>query len=110
VRARLLVGVSTHTLEQVEKSRALPVDYLGFGPIFATRSKQAEYTARGTGMLRAAVRSARQRVVAIGGIDAKTIAEVSAAGAAAAAVISALADAEDPRAAGAALASAFATR
>jgi thiamine-phosphate pyrophosphorylase len=110
VRARLLVGLSTHTLDQVEKTRTRPVDYLGFGPIFATTSKPAEYTPRGTGMLREAVRIAARPVVAIGGIDAKTIAEVGATGAAGAAVISALADAHDPRAAAAALASAFASR
>jgi len=110
MRARLLVGLSTHTLEQVERSRTRPVDYLGFGPIFATATKRAEYTPRGLGMLREAVRVARHRVVAIGGIDVKTIAEVGATGVAAAAVISALADAPDPRAAGAALAAAFAAR
>jgi thiamine-phosphate pyrophosphorylase len=108
VRTRLLVGLSTHTLEQVDASRTRPVDYLGFGPIFATATKQAEYTPRGIALLREAVGLAARRVVAIGGIDAKTIAEVGAAGAAAAAVISALGDAEDPRAAAWALGRAFA--
>jgi thiamine-phosphate pyrophosphorylase len=108
VRTRLLVGLSTHTLEQVEASRSRPVDYLGFGPIFATASKRAEYTARGIGLLRDAVRLAAQRVVAIWGIDLKTIAEVGAAGAAAAAVISALADAADPPSAARELGRAFA--
>ena len=108
LRARLLVGLSTHTLEQVEASRSRPVDYLGFGPIFPTASKRAEYTPRGVALLRDAVRLAAHRVVAIGGIDLETIAEVGAAGAAAAAVISALADAEDPRSAAWALGRAFA--
>lgn len=108
LRERLLVGLSTHTLEQVEASRTRPVDYLGFGPIFATATKRAEYTPRGIALLRDAVGLAAHRVVAIGGIDAKTIAEVGAAGAAAAAVISALGDAEEPTAAARDLARAFA--
>jgi thiamine-phosphate pyrophosphorylase len=108
VRARLLVGLSTHTLEQVDASRTRPVDYLGFGPIFATATKRAEYTPRGIALLRDALRLAAHPVVAIGGIDAKTIAEVGAAGAAAAAVISALGDAEQPAAAARELSRAFA--
>ena len=99
VREHLLVGFSTHTLEQVRESRGRPVDHIAFGPVFGTRSKQSEYAARGAAMLREAVALAGRPVVAIGGINAEQLADVSAAGAAAAAVISAVADAEDPAAA-----------
>jgi len=108
VRERLLIGLSTHTLEQVDASRKRPVDYLGFGPVFATSSKVSEHSPRGVELLGRAVRLAERPVVAIGGIDASCIAQVAAAGAAAAAVISAFADAEDPARAAVELRVAFA--
>ena len=95
-RARLLVGLSTHTLEQARASRARPIDYAAFGPVFATGSKPSEYEPRGCALLRQVVALAGRPVVAIGGIGAANLAEVRAAGAAAAAVISAVADAPDP--------------
>ncbi len=104
LRARLLVGLSTHTLDQVHQSLQRPIDYIGFGPVFGTASKQSEWKPRGPGMLAEAVKRAGRPVVAIGGIDAGNAAEVSRAGAAAAAVISAIADASDPIAAMRALA------
>ena len=99
VRARLLVGLSTHTLEQVRAARDRPVDYIGFGPVFGTRSKASEYSARGSQQLREAVGLVGLPVVAIGGIGSGRIAEVATAGARAAAVISAVANADDPAAA-----------
>ena len=98
-RARLWVGLSTHTPEQLLASRARPVDYVAFGPVFATASKTSEYAARGLGALADAARAAGRPLVAIGGISPENAASVRAAGAAAAAVISATADAPDPAAA-----------
>lgn len=95
VRERLLVGLSTHTLEQVEGSRGRPVDHIAFGPVFGTRSKVSEFDAREVGALREAVAKAEHPVVAIGGIDASNLDQVARAGACAAAVISAIADAPD---------------
>jgi thiamine-phosphate diphosphorylase len=99
-RRRLLLGRSTHTAEQVEAARSEPVDYVAFGPVFATSSKDAEHPPRGLARLAAAVAASGGRpVVAIGGIDAANATEVRAAGAVAVAVISAVADADDPVAA-----------
>ena len=95
-RARLIVGLSTHTLAQVRESHARPVDYVAFGPVFATASKTSSFEARGLALLREAVALAGRPVVAIGGISAANAPEVREAGAAAAAVISAVADAGDP--------------
>jgi thiamine-phosphate pyrophosphorylase len=95
-RARLLVGLSTHTLEQARASRARPIDYAAFGPVFATGSKTSAYEPRGVELLRQAVGLAGRPLVAIGGISAANLPEVRAAGAAAAAVISAVANAPDP--------------
>jgi len=99
VRARLLVGLSTHTLAQVEASRTRPIDYIAFGPVFGTGSKATPHAARGLDALRAAVAAARHPLVAIGGIHAANVAAVAAAGARAAAVISAVAGAADATAA-----------
>jgi thiamine-phosphate diphosphorylase len=96
-RARLLVGRSTHTLEQVRRARGESVDYLGFGPVFGTTSKESAYTARGAVLLARAVECAGELpVIAIGGIDAARAAEAAKAGATGVAVISAVANADDP--------------
>jgi thiamine-phosphate pyrophosphorylase len=99
VRARLAVALSTHTLEQARASRSRPVDAIAFGPLFGTRSKRSSYEARGLELLREVVRESSLPVIAIGGIGADNVAEIARAGARAAAVISAIADAEDPVAA-----------
>lgn len=108
LRERLLIGLSTHTLDQVRESQERPVDYIGFGPIFGTTSKESASQPRGTGMLARAVELAGRPVVAIGGIDLENVALVARTGAAAAAIISAIADAVDPAAATRALQEQFA--
>ena len=35
----MLVGLSTHNLDQVKASASQPVDYIGFGPLYTTNSK-----------------------------------------------------------------------
>jgi thiamine-phosphate pyrophosphorylase len=97
VRRRLLIGRSTHTLEQARAAREEPVDYVAFGPVFGTRSKPSPYAARGLSLLAEVVRAVAPRpVIAIGGIDADNAREVARSGAAGAAVISAVAAADDP--------------
>ncbi len=97
LRARLVIGRSSHTLEQAAAACAEPIDYLAFGPIFGTRSKDSPYPARGVELLARVVALAAPRpVVAIGGIDASNVLQLSAAGAAGVAVISAVGDAGDP--------------
>jgi thiamine-phosphate pyrophosphorylase len=96
LRRRLLVGLSTHTLEQVRESRDRPADYIAFGPVFGTTSKESEYSARGVDALAQAVRMAQRPLVAIGGITEANLSQVRAAGACAAAVISAITNAADP--------------
>jgi thiamine-phosphate pyrophosphorylase len=96
LRARLRIGLSTHTLEQLRASRTRPIDYVAFGPVFGTRSKDSAFAPRGVEMLALAVAEAAHPLVAIGGIGAAEVASVARAGAAAAAVISAIAAAPDP--------------
>ena len=99
-RARLAIGRSTHTPEQVARACAEPVDYVAFGPVFDTHSKNQEWSARGLAALADAVKCAAPRpVVAIGGIDASRVAQVRSAGAAGFAVIAAVAAAASPESA-----------
>ena len=108
LRRRLLVGRSTHTLEQVRRAVAEPIDYVAFGPVFGTTSKDPPGCARGVAALAEAVRlAAPLPLVAIGGIDAPRAAQLRATGCAGIAVISAVAAAEDPIAATRALVAAF---
>jgi thiamine-phosphate pyrophosphorylase len=104
-RSRLLIGRSTHSLEQARQAREDEVDYIAFGPIFATGSKDSPGDPRGVEQLAEVVRAVRPKpVIAIGGIDLGNLARVIEAGAAGIAVISAIAEAVDPCSAARALA------
>jgi thiamine-phosphate pyrophosphorylase len=107
-RDALLIGRSTHDAEQARHACREPIDYLAFGPVFGTTSKRSEYGARGLAALgEIAALAGPLPLVAIGGIDLGRVAEVIGAGADAAAVISAVAKAEDPVAATRALVTAI---
>jgi thiamine-phosphate diphosphorylase len=98
--AKLGIGRSTHDDAELERALGEPADYVAFGPVFGTRSKETGFSARGLERLAAAAaRVAPRPLVAIGGIDAANIGQVLAAGARGAAVLSAVAGAADPAAA-----------
>jgi thiamine-phosphate diphosphorylase len=103
----MIVGVSTNNAAEARAAEAGGADYVAVGAIFATSSKG---TTRPADLER--VREVKSAVtvpvVAIGGINASNIADIVEAGADAAAVISAVCGAPDPRAAASVLAAAFA--
>ncbi len=82
-----LLGRSTHDLAQLA-AVADEADYVGFGPVFGTATKDTGYGARGLALLAAACAAAPVPVVAIGGIDAARLPALRAAGARHWAVIS----------------------
>jgi thiamine-phosphate pyrophosphorylase len=84
------IGLSTHNLEQVKAACAQEVDYIGFGPVYPTATKENPDPVTGIAGLRAAVAAATVPVVAIGGIALDRLPEIFSTGAAAVAVISAL--------------------
>jgi thiamine-phosphate pyrophosphorylase len=96
----LLVGLSTHSPEQIHA--AAGVDDIGVGPVYATPTKAGREPV-GLELVREAARSATVPWFAIGGIDEANAAEVVAAGAERLAVVRAIRDADDPRAASARL-------
>lgn len=99
---RRLMGVSTHSLAQAEAARQAGADYIGFGPMFATGTKETGYTPRGLDALRGIRRAVSLPVLAIGGIGLENVSLVIEAGATAPAVISAVVAAPDVAAAAAA--------
>jgi len=99
----MMIGVSTHDLAQLARAQDGGADLVGFGPVFATRSKERPDPVVGLAGLAAAVRASRIPVVAIGGIDASNVEDVCATGVPLYAVISAVCGAEDIEAAARAL-------
>ena len=93
-----LIGLSTHTIEQVRMTRsgATEADYLGFGPVFSTSSKIGAGSPRGPSVLAEAVRVADLPVVAIGGISVRHLPDVVKAAPYGWAVIRALTQGTDP--------------
>jgi thiamine-phosphate pyrophosphorylase len=102
-----LVGRSAHATHEVAAAVHEGADYVVLGPIFATPSK-AQYGAPLGMEVVAAV--ATFPVVAIGGITAERAVAARAAGAAGVAVVRAILDAADPGAAATALVGAVASR
>lgn len=99
--AHVFIGWSVESMDDVRDSAALPLDYLGVSPVFATPTKTDTKTAWGLDGL-AQVRAATALpLVAIGGIHAGNAQAVLRAGADSLAVVSALCAAPDPRAAAA---------
>lgn len=90
-------GRSCHTLEQLAAAGA--AIYVGYGPIFPTRTKATGRAPRGLVGLAEAVRQSPRPVVAIGGITPANLDGVRATGVHAWAVIGAIWTAPDPRAA-----------
>lgn len=91
----LVVGVSTHDIEQAKRADRAGADIVAFGPIFTTHSKKNPDPVTGLDTLAQVAGQTDRPVVAIGGIDATTIGAVGSAGARMAAVISAIANSED---------------
>jgi thiamine-phosphate pyrophosphorylase len=86
----LIIGVSTHDLEQVALANDSSADYIAIGPVFATHTKQNPDPVVGLEGVRAARVMTRKPLVAIGGITHENCREVIAAGADSVAVISVL--------------------
>jgi thiamine-phosphate pyrophosphorylase len=85
-----LIGVSTHSAEDVVRAEEDGADFVVLGPIYETRSKVRYGKPIGLAVLAEATRRARIPIFAIGGVTASRVAELRTAGAAGVAVISAV--------------------
>jgi thiamine-phosphate pyrophosphorylase len=63
-----IIGISTHDLNQALQAEKDGADYIGFGPVFHTTTKDAGEP-RGMNLLRDVVSSVKIPVIAIGGIN-----------------------------------------
>jgi len=102
-----IVGLSTHSEEQIAASTRRPVDYISVGPIWETPTK-AGRPGVGLELVAHAAQHAPHPFFAIGGIDAGNAEQVVAAGAERLCAVRAIRDAADPAAAATELRQAFA--
>jgi len=90
-----LIGLSTHTAEQVQEAEQLRPDYIGFGPIFTPVSKQDHDPVVGTAGVKRIRAMTALPLIAIGGIQLNQVETIMRAGADGVAVISAVLGAVD---------------
>jgi thiamine-phosphate pyrophosphorylase len=95
VGTRMLVGVSTHNIAQARAAVLDGANYLGAGPMFASRTKSFDQFA-GLEFLREIAAEIRLPTFSIGGINAENFPDILAAGIARAAVGAAVTEAPDP--------------
>jgi thiamine-phosphate pyrophosphorylase len=96
--ADFVIGVSTHSAEQVDRAQESDADYFAVGPIYATPTKPGRPPV-GLDLVRYAAANARKPFFAIGGIDPTNVGLVSAAGAKSVSVLRWISQSDDPAAA-----------
>lgn len=90
----MLVGKSTHSLEQAAEAEADGADYIGFGPLFATPTKP-DYTPIGLEHIRQVHERVKIPIFCIGGIKRENVETVLAAGAKRVVIVSGILKAPD---------------
>lgn len=89
-----LIGISTHSPDQAKAAEAGGADYIGFGPVFRTSTKDAG-PVQGIETISVIRRMVSLPVIAIGGITLANVGEAVRAGADGVAVISSVLSAPD---------------
>ena len=97
VGSRMLVGVSTHSLEEAKSAEAGGADFITFGPVFTTPSKTRFGAPVGTDAVSDLKKHVRLPVFGLGGIKTEAVREVLRASADGIAMISAIFGADDIR-------------
>ncbi len=92
----MMIGVSTHSFLQATEACARGANYIGFGPVFPTSTKENPDPVVGISQLTQVCMASSVPVVAIGGIDENNVTAVYAAGANAVCAISAVSKSADP--------------
>jgi thiamine-phosphate pyrophosphorylase len=91
-----IVGLSTHSSEQIQAAETEAVDYIGVGPIHATPTKPGR-AAVGEELVRYAAAHSSRPFFAIGGLDPKNVGAVVAAGGRSVSVLRYVSLARDPK-------------
>ncbi|MBI5093362.1 MAG: thiamine phosphate synthase [Candidatus Hydrogenedentes bacterium] len=103
IAPELVIGASSHNLEEALAAQAAGAGYVNIGPIFATQTKSVPTGAIGPEAIAAIAPKLSIAFTCMGGIKAHNISQVLAHGARHAAVVTAVTAAPDPRAAAAEL-------
>lgn len=91
-----VIGGSASTVEEAQRCLSDGADYIGFGPVFATTSKDDAGPVSGIETLKEVVQSIPLPIIAIGGIHFDNVDEVMGAGVHGIAVLSAVCCQNDP--------------
>lgn len=91
-----IIGLSVENMDDLLRANKLDVDYVGISPVYGTPTKTDTAEPFGLEGLRKAVELSVHPTVAIGGMNADTIADVIEAGADGVAVVSAICSAVSP--------------
>jgi thiamine-phosphate diphosphorylase len=91
-----IIGGSASSLEEANKCLLEGADYIGFGPVYPTSSKEDAGPASGLGLLKQVVEKIPLPIIAIGGINKDNTPLVKETGAYGIAVISAVCCDKDP--------------
>ena len=94
--AGIRLGISTHSLSELARAKALLPSYMAFGPIYPTTTKPMRFAAQGLRRLTMWRKWVPEPLVAIGGITLYNIAEVLSTKVDSVAVVSAVTKAKDP--------------
>ena len=97
VGAQKLIGVSTHSLEEVQEAEDQGADFIVFGPVYFTPSKANYGVPQGLMTLKEIVEKNSLPVYAIGGLKSENILETKKTGIRGIALISAVVGASDPK-------------
>lgn len=92
-----IIGLSVENMNDLLRANELDVDYIGISPVYGTPTKTDTAEPFGLEGLRKAVELSVHPTVAIGGMNARTISDIIAAGADGVAVVSAICSADSPR-------------
>lgn len=96
----MILGVSAHNVSEVKRAEAAGADYVGMGPVYPTETKKDAEAVQGVTLIEEVRRQGITiPIVGIGGITADNAAPVIEAGADGVSMISAISQAEDPKAA-----------
>lgn len=99
VGRKMLIGVSTHSLEEIQTASEQGADFVTFGPVYATPSKAIYGAPQGLHALTEACMKSALPIFALGGITPERAAAVRAAGAHGIALISAIIGSSSPESA-----------
>ena len=80
--AEFTIGISTHSISEIERANEMSCDYALFGPVFETPSKKKFGAPQGLERLKVACSAGLDMpVLAVGGINAERVTSVLEAGA-----------------------------